>query len=136
MTTTPTQEEVQRYLCLKAMVRDAEQEIATFEERWSEALPANRFGERILIADAIDVKIYAERPLVEEWDQEELSKAATELLASGFDYSVILKTTYEVDKRILKRQAPEIQKLVDRARIMSGHRKNGEPRKPRFTVEG
>jgi hypothetical protein len=134
---TPTQEEVRCYLDLKVRIEEAQAELDNIEKRWAERL-SMEFGKRVLIAGSEDpgaLRIYAERPLVEEWDQSELDKAAVELLSQGIDHSSFLRTTYEVDKRALKRQPAEVQKLVDRARIMSGLKKNGEPRKPKFTVE-
>jgi hypothetical protein len=134
---TPTPEEISTYLRLRDWLAGTLARISELEAAWADELPTQEFEQKRLIAEDPETgsKIYAERPLVEEWDQERLQAVAAEVLADGIDYGEFLKTAFEVDKRALRRQPPEIQKLVDSARIMTGHKKNGELRKPKFTVE-
>jgi hypothetical protein len=99
-------------------------------------VPDRHYGEDQHIATLEDgSRLMAHRPLVEEWEQDELQAAVSDLMAANVDTDPFLKLTYEVDKRALRRQPPEVQERVRKALTLTPHKKNGELRKPRIWID-
>jgi hypothetical protein len=127
---------MQDYAAALAAADAAKQRLEDLEAVIIGEVPDRHYGEDMQLALFEDgARLMAHRPLVEEWDGEELQAAAADLMAANVDTDAFLKLTYEVDKRALRRQPPEIQERVRKALTLTPHKKNGELRKPRIWID-